>query len=350
MSELMGVNAQPAPTPSDAASAHDLVIADVGQRKAHGLREYGTPLQAGNGRDHLRDFYEEQLDGVAYLRAHLDERDRAAAKARADMTIAAPTVTLVGSTALNPGIVQSDPESSDPKHKGYVMVAANGDRMVLDPDSSNVEPLLEFAGRACYQSFHKPNPGTVKNADYLAHIIGEGHESVLEHGSASFYITGVSRAFTHELTRHRHLSFSQLSQRFVNERGSAVVVPPALRGDDTALQILAEAQAAAQDAYNRLVGHLNYERGLDRKPAREAARAVLPNMTETRIVVTGNFRAWRDVIARRATLAADAEIRDISLQILDILKQVAPAVFADFVIHEENGIRIASKAAATPAV
>lgn len=340
MSDLMGVNDQPAPTPSDAASAHDLVIADVQQRKDHGLREYGTPLQAGNGRDHLRDFYEEQLDGVAYLRAHLDERDRAATKARADMTIANPTVTLLAATGINTGFVNKN--SAIPAGE---IVAANGDRMNLDPDATPVESILEFAGRACYQSFGKPNPATVKNADYLAHIIGEGHESVLEHGSASFYITGVSRAFTHEQVRHRHHSYSQLSQRFVNERAAAVVVPPALRGDETALQILAEAQAAAQDAYSSLVNHLMYERGLDRKPAREAARAVLPNMTETRIVVTGNFRAWRDELERRCTLAADAEIREICLQILDILKQLAPSVFADFLIHEENGIRIASKAA-----
>lgn len=340
MSDLMGVNDQPAPTPSDAASAHDLVIADVQQRKEFGLAKYRTPLQAGNGRNHLRDFYEEHLDGAAYLRAHLDEIDRAAKKAREDMTIATPTVTLAAYTQLNPSALEYDPMT-----KRSTLLAANGDRMELDPRATGVESMLEFAGRACYQSFGKPNPSTAANADYLANIISQEHESVLEHGSADFYITGVSRAYSHEQVRHRHHSYSQLSQRFVSENAAAVVVPPALRGDEDALQILAEAQAATQDAYNRLVRHLVDEKGLDRKPAREAARAVLPNMTETRIVVTGNFRAWRDELERRCTLAADAEIREICLQILVILKQLAPSVFADFLIHEENGILIASKAA-----
>ena len=67
----------------------------------------------------------------------------------------------------------------------------------------------------------KPNPRTATNAGYLRHIIDVGHFSVLEHASVSFYITGVSRSFTHELIRHRHFSYSQLSQRYVPEHDSA---------------------------------------------------------------------------------------------------------------------------------
>src|SRR5690554_5126308 len=78
------------------------------------------------------------------------------------------------------------------------------------------EALSEFAGRACYQAWERPNPKTAHNVDYLANILKQGHESVLEHGSVSFYIEGVSRSLTHELIRHRHLSFSELSQRYVN--------------------------------------------------------------------------------------------------------------------------------------
>lgn len=78
--------------------------------------------------------------------------------------------------------------------------------------------LVEFAGRACYQSWSKPNPKTATNAGYIKHIIDVGHFSVLEHASVSFYITGLSRSCTHELIRHRHFSYSQLSQRYVPRR------------------------------------------------------------------------------------------------------------------------------------
>ena len=76
-----------------------------------------------------------------------------------------------------------------------------------------------------------PNPtrGPRQNAGYLRHIIDVGHFSVLEHATVSFYITGISRSCTHELIRHRHFSYSQLSQRYVPEHDSQVVLPPGMR-------------------------------------------------------------------------------------------------------------------------
>lgn len=78
-------------------------------------------------------------------------------------------------------------------------------------DADGGPALVEFAGRACYQSWSKPNPRTATNESYLRHVIEVGHLSVLEHASATFYITGISRSCTHELIRHRHFSYSQLS-------------------------------------------------------------------------------------------------------------------------------------------
>ena len=92
-------------------------------------------------------------------------------------------------------------------------------------DADGGQALAEFAGRACYQSWNKPNPATATNAGYLRHILEVGHLSVLEHGAVTFYFTGVSRSFTHELIRHRHFSYSQLSQRYVPERDAAMVEP-----------------------------------------------------------------------------------------------------------------------------
>lgn len=201
--------------------------------------------------------------------------------------------------------------------------------------SGEAEDLSEFAGRACYQSFHKPNPATSDTRDYIRNIIEQGHESVLEHGSVSFYITGVSRSFTHELIRHRHLSFSQQSQRFVDESESEFVMPPALAElpqNSSAIKAYKQAVFTAQSAYDDIVTELR-EQGLERKQAREAARAVLPNCQETRIVVTGNHRAWREFLWKRLAPGADAEIREVSNRLLDELYFVAPSMYEDIKEH-----------------
>lgn len=198
--------------------------------------------------------------------------------------------------------------------------------------SDTSEDLIEFAGRTCYQSFDKPNEKTRKNKDYIQNIIKQKHFSVLEHASASFYITGVSRAFTHELVRHRHLSFSQLSQRFVDESDLNVILPPLMREDmksHEGLEQLSYAMDAEYvEAYKTAVSLLE-DTGAPRKQVREAARAFLPNMTETRIVVTGNFRAWREFLEKRLSPAADAEMQEVAHLILKELMSIAPSVFED---------------------
>jgi thymidylate synthase (FAD) len=205
-------------------------------------------------------------------------------------------------------------------------------------DAEGGQALAEFAGRACYQSWRKPNPATATNAGYLAHILEVGHLSVLEHGSVTFYFTGVSRSFTHELIRHRHFSYSQLSQRYVPERDAAMVEPSAIAEDPELHKKFVEAAEASVRAYTELLEGLERRFSdvenatLRRKQARQAARAVLPNATETRIVVTGNYRAWRHFIGMRATEHADVEIRELAVECLRQLQRVAPNVFADFVI------------------
>ncbi|MEU1885724.1 FAD-dependent thymidylate synthase [Micromonospora sp. WMMD987] len=205
-------------------------------------------------------------------------------------------------------------------------------------DAEGGQALAEFAGRACYQSWSKPNPATATNAGYLAHILEVGHLSVLEHGSVTFYFTGVSRSFTHELIRHRHFSYSQLSQRYVPERDAAMVEPAVIADDPELHKRFVEAAEASVRAYTELLEGLEQRFAdepnptLRRKQARQAARAVLPNATETRIVVTGNYRAWRHFIGMRATEHADVEIRELAVECLRQLQRVAPNVFADFVV------------------
>lgn len=195
--------------------------------------------------------------------------------------------------------------------------------------TTDADHLAEFAGRACYQSFDRPNPNTAANSDYLNNILTQQHFSVLEHASATFYIEGVSRSLTHELVRHRHLSFSQLSQRFVNaEKDFEVVHPPAVRSDPN-LWSYDAAVGTAREAYKEVYRVLR-DKDLTVKQAREAARAVLPNMVETKIVVTGNHRAWREFLAKRLSPAADAEIRELAIALLARLRQIAPNTYQDF--------------------
>ncbi|MDF2825110.1 MAG: thyX [Mycobacterium sp.] len=223
-------------------------------------------------------------------------------------------------------------------------------------DADGGAALLEFAGRACYQSWSKPNPRTATNADYLQHIIDVGHFSVLEHATVSFYITGISRSCTHEVIRHRHFSYSQLSQRYVPEHDSQVVVPPGIEDDPQLQQLFLDAADASRAAYTELLGRLEDKLAdvpnatLRRKQARQAARAVLPNATETRIVVTGNYRAWRHFIAMRASEHADVEIRRVAIACLRQLADVAPAVFADFEVTTlADGTEVATSPLATEA-
>lgn len=195
-----------------------------------------------------------------------------------------------------------------------------------EPFIDDADLLSEFAGRACYQSWSKPNPATRSNADYLDNIKTQAHYSVLEHATATFYVEGVSRALTHELIRHRHLSYSQLSQRFVNEQERDYVSPPAF--DDSASstrlhQLLSDVDLIAREAYREIV-HILERDGKTRKQAREAARAVLPNATETKIVVTGNIRAWREFIEKRYSPHADAEIREFAGEVLRCLREISP--------------------------
>ena len=227
-------------------------------------------------------------------------------------------------------------------------------------DADGGPALVEFAGRACYQSWSKPNPRTATNAAYVRHIIDVGHFSVLEHASVSFYISGISRSCTHELIRHRHFSYSQLSQRYVPEHDAQVVVPPGIEGDPELTEIFAAAADASRAAYAELLERLESklmgegtEKGsavLRRKQARQAARAVLPNATETRIVVTGNYRAWRHFIAMRASEHADVEIRRLAVTCLRELIGLAPQAFSDFEISTlADGTEVATSPLATEA-
>lgn len=202
----------------------------------------------------------------------------------------------------------------------------------MPPGESESSQLSEFAGRECYQSWSRPNADTATLEGYIGNIIEQRHFSVLEHGSASFRIMDVSRSLTHELVRHRHLSISQLSQRFVDMGGVSPVVPPDLRGDQEALDILMYVWAGAEAAYEELTRRLEAG-GMPRKRARQAARCVLPNMTPTSLVLTGNHRAWREMIVKRISPHADTEIQELAHNVLRQLIGIEPAIYEDMKVY-----------------
>jgi thymidylate synthase (FAD) len=193
---------------------------------------------------------------------------------------------------------------------------------------TDIDELFELAGRNCYKSWHRPSQKTATNEGYLSNIISQQHFSVMEHGSVTFYVEGVSRSLLAELSRHRHLSFSVVSQRYVDANDLDVVYPPIideLDGDawSDAVYQLGEARDVARMIYDNLVTIFT-DAGYKRKQAREAARAVLPNMMDSPMVVTGNIRAWRDVLSKRYHIAADREIQQFAEEVLKHLRVLAP--------------------------
>lgn len=205
--------------------------------------------------------------------------------------------------------------------------------------------IAEVAARLCYMSYGR---GRRDIADFITNLLRSKDGSVFEHINYGFAFTGVSRSLTHELVRHRAgFAYSQRSQRYVDETGCAFVLPPALAGDAAdadgdARRLLEEALAGAARGYDALVDALataipreRFESATDhRKAIRQAARAALPNATETKIVVTANVRAWRHFIEMRGAPYADWEIRRLALMVLEVLRAEAPLLFGDFTIGE----------------
>jgi thymidylate synthase (FAD) len=177
------------------------------------------------------------------------------------------------------------------------------------------EELLEHAGRTCYRSEPKGDPGR-----FLQSRIREGHESIVEHASVTFEISGISRACSHQLVRHRLASYSQESQRYVDMSAPEFVVPPSVVEDPQAQVVWDEFMGRVAETYHRL-----RELGV----RKEDARFVLPNATATRIVVTMNFRSLRHFFSVRGDKAAQWEIRALALEMLRKVYPLAPSVFAD---------------------
>lgn len=212
-------------------------------------------------------------------------------------------------------------------------------------NSSNRDNLVEFSGRVCYMSFGtRQSPRN--NQEYIRNLIDSGHGSVLEHANWTFITSGVSRGFTHQLVRHRAgFSYSQLSQQYYDESDAGFVAPPSLKKGTQLYGKWVEAMNSSLDLYRELITSakkLNINNSFSNKEKlrelRTTARSILPNAIETKIVFTANARAIRNFLIARGAIEGDWEMRDVSSQILTIVKNDAPSLFQDFeIITLEDG-------------
>lgn len=239
-----------------------------------------------------------------------------------------PTVYLVGRSALDHEAVQ---RFLDNEQSTWITDTDNG-----------TELLAELAGRVCYMSFGE-RQGRRSNRDYIENIIAMEHGSVLEHSVWNFIVTGVSRSFSHELVRHRAgWGYSQLSQRYVDESETDFVEPGIIAREPELHSIWLESVQQAHAAYVRLSAALASKieestpgaRKRDKRiQARQAARSVLPNATETKVFMSANARALRHFIEYRGAPDAEPEIRKVAMAVLAIMQAEAPNLFGDYVVE-----------------
>ena len=182
--------------------------------------------------------------------------------------------------------------------------------------TEKAEELIETAARTCYKS-----EVTENNGKFIKNLIRMDHLSVLEHASATFRISEVSRALTHQLVRHRICSFSQQSQRYVKESQFEYVVPESVLALSPALQ----------DHYHNHMKEIQkmYDFWKMNGLKNEDARFVLPNACHSEIVISANFREFRTIFKVRCDKHAQWEIRKMATNMLGQLYDIAPNVFED---------------------
>lgn len=208
------------------------------------------------------------------------------------------------------------------------------------------EKLVAAAAKLCYS---KAGAGEImedltdENVErFLSRLMDMGHASPIEHASFTFAIEGVSRSLTHQLVRHRMASFSQKSQRYVDEGQFNYVIPPEIKTLPGGEAIFAEGMENAQRTYDLLAEMLIEKHtkalvasGMNEKQAVmaaekqgiEDARFVLPNACETKIVVTMNTRELLHFYNQRCCNRAQWEIRELATEMLRACKKIAPILF-----------------------
>ena len=220
-------------------------------------------------------------------------------------------------------------------------------KVTLITHTAMPEKIVASAAKLCYSPSdidHIMDGLTEeKTASFVEMLAEIGHESPIEHASFTFGIEGVSRALLAQITRHRMASFSVQSQRYVSETHFEFVLPPEIESIPEAKAEFLQAMEEDQRHYNRLTELLKEkhkaamlaegkdEKTADRmaqKKAIEDARFVLPNACDTKMILTMNARSLRNFFAHRCCNRAQWEIRDVAIQMLNLVREAAPYLFA----------------------
>lgn len=183
----------------------------------------------------------------------------------------------------------------------------------------NAEELIVKAGRTCYKSDKEDTPETI--AKFIKTIIKNEHLSVLEHASASFRISEVSRSLLDQAVRHRHHSFSVESQRYVKQDNFGYVIPESIKENEHLFLEYLKFMSNTKMMYSEFV-----RKGI----LPEDARYILPNACHTEMVITANFRSWKQFFDLRLDTHAQWEIRDMAKVICEKLRMCAPNVFDQY--------------------
>lgn len=191
-------------------------------------------------------------------------------------------------------------------------------------NDGNVEDLIEHAGRVCYHSQTTSQKQNRLNK-FVMDRIKVGHESIVEHASATFEISGISRAASHQIVRHRIASFSEISQRYVDMSNPEYVIPDSIRNVPAAMQVWDDLMSEVESTYQALRSY---------NIPKEDARFILPNATVTHMIVTMNFRELLHLFTIRISREAQWEIRNVCVAMLKLVYQVAPSVFD--IIYDEK--------------
>lgn len=200
------------------------------------------------------------------------------------------------------------------------------------------ESLVKFAGQMCYLSFDKNRTRNDAAPKYFDNIMRSGHGSVMEHANYSMMFWGIDRACSHELVRHRAgWGFSQMSQRYVSGRTLRFVERPEYQQNERLhfefemwIDKAREQYDLRADLLRSVVATEGMSKTEARKAVNQSARNCLPNETETAMVITGNVRAWRNMIDQRANGHADKPIQKLVYSACSFLKELAPNFFGDY--------------------
>jgi len=192
-------------------------------------------------------------------------------------------------------------------------------RVKLLTHTPDPEYLVAVAARTCHSSEVPWGKMTGEEAKGLIQkLLDLGHESPFEHITFTFAIDGISRACSHQLVRHRMASYSQRSQRYVENSPDEVVAPPSLKRNPEAWEIFNNTMQEIYKAYEEL-GKL---------VPLEDARYVLPNAATTTMVCTFNARSLFNFFKLRLCVKAQWEIRELADQMFGIVYSIAPNIFS----------------------